>query len=102
MRIFILLIALLIPIGTASATDYTATVANGDATTLFDELCNTLWRDIGQPAGWTDAKCATRLLYEGALCYNATSTDAAATATRSQAITNARDRFAADWATPTP
>lgn len=102
MRTFLLLIALLVPIGSASATDYTATVADGVATTLFLELCNTLWIDIGQPAGWTPGKCATRLLYEGAMCYGASSTDVAATAVKSQTIRDASDRFAADWPTPTP
>ena len=102
MRTIILLIALLIPIGTVSATDYTATVADGNATTLFGELCDTLWRDIGQPAGWTLGKCATRLLYEGAQCYSASSTEAAATSVRTQSIRDASDRFTADWTTPTP
>ena len=102
MRTIILLAALLSLVGAASATDYTATVADGAATTLFDELCAALWRDIGQPAGWTDDKCATRLVYEGGFCYSISSTEVAATAARAQSITDASDRFAADWVTPTP
>lgn len=102
MRTLILLIALLIPIGTASATEYPAIVADGVADTLFLELCNTLWIDIGQPVGWTPGKCATRLLYEGAMCYGASSTDVAATAVKLQTIRDASDRRAADWPTPAP
>ncbi len=102
MRTLILLIALLIPLVPAYATDYTATVAAGDADTLFLEICEALRIDLGQDPGWSTAKCASRLLYEGALCYNVSETDAAATAVRDQAISDAADRFAADWTTPLP
>ena len=102
MRIIFLLIALLIPAGTASATDYQATVADGAATTLFLEVCETLRIDLGQAPGWSAARCATRLLYEGALCYNTSSTEVDATAVKTQSIRDASDRFVADWTTPAP